>query len=69
MLLINLLRQVLSWKYLDPKSARLIKAEEDKIWAMISEAFSGTKEVKSAAAKDELKIKIRNMLNNYYKKI
>lgn len=52
----------------DQESAKLIKAEEDKIWAMVSEAFSGTKEVKSAVAKDELKIKIQNMLNNYYKK-
>ncbi|MEF3254402.1 MAG: flagellar basal body-associated FliL family protein [Deferribacterales bacterium] len=52
----------------DDKSALEVDADRKKITAMISELLMDTKEVQSPAAKEEIKLKIKNYLNSYYGK-
>lgn len=52
----------------DDKSALVVDADRKKVTAMISETLADMNEVQSPAAKDEIKIKIKKMLNSYYGK-
>ncbi|MCA1927569.1 MAG: flagellar basal body-associated FliL family protein [Calditerrivibrio sp.] len=52
----------------DDKSALVVDADRKKVTAMISETLSDMGEVQSPAAKEEIKIKIKKMLNSYYGK-
>jgi|GEM_PF-3662245 flagellar basal body-associated protein FliL len=52
----------------DDKSALIVEKERKKIAAMISEALSDSKDVKTEAGKEEMKLKIKRTLNSYYGK-
>lgn len=52
----------------DEKSALLVEEDRKRITAMISEALTDSKDIKTAAGKEEMKLKIKRTLNNYYGK-
>ncbi len=52
----------------DEKSAILIDEDRKRVAAMISEALTDSKEIKTQAGKEEMKLKIKRTLNNYYGK-
>lgn len=53
---------------IDEKSALLLEEDRKKITAMISEALTDSKDIKTPAGKEEMKLKIKKTLNNYYGK-
>ncbi|ADR18718.1 flagellar basal body-associated FliL family protein [Calditerrivibrio nitroreducens] len=52
----------------EEKSALLVEEDRKRITAMISEALVDSKDVKSPAGKEEMKLKIKRVLNSYYGK-
>lgn len=52
----------------DEKSALLVEEDRKRVTAMISEALADSKDIKSPAGKEEMKLKIQRVLNNYYGK-
>ncbi|MGB9731307.1 flagellar basal body-associated FliL family protein [Calditerrivibrio nitroreducens] len=52
----------------DEKSALVVEEDRKRVTAMISEALADSKDIKSEAGKEEMKLKIKKVLNSYYGK-